>query len=691
MTISVSRENDIAVVTVSNPPVNALSQAVRKALWDAFASLSHDNSIRAIVLHCAGSTFFAGADIREFGKPPQPPFLPDVIAKIEATTVPVIAAIHGSALGGGLEVALGCHFRVALAQARLGLPEVKLGLLPGAGGTQRLPRLVGPEAALRMIVSGDPVPAATAKDMGLVDAIVYGDLPGAAIGYARGLIESAVPVRLVSERDEKLVDARRNPDAFDAAAAALIQRRRGFDAPAACVQSVRNAFTLPFAEGMKRERELFLSLVEGPQSAAQRHLFFAERSAMKVPAIPEGTPARLVSRAAVIGAGTMGSGIAQCFAEAGIPVTLIDPEPKALERAMELVRNNLERSAARSLKLPVWASERLALISPASDIAAVGDADLVVEAVYENMSLKQRIFSQLDKLAKPEAVLATNTSTLDVDKIAAATSRPHSVVGMHFFSPANAMRLLEVVRGEKTAPDVLKTAIETGRKLRKLPVTVGVCYGFVGNRMLHARFGQVEALLLEGATPSQIDKVMTDFGFAMGPCAVSDLAGLDVGWRARGEAGRVALVADAICRLGRFGQKTGAGYYHYPPGSRRGEADSEIEALIVQLAQENGYVRRQISAGEIFERLVFSLVNEGAAILEEGIASRASDIDLIWVNGYGWPAYEGGPMYFADRHGIRRIVEWLEHYSLATENEALRPNSLLLRLAETDGKFAAIG
>ncbi len=689
MITSVSRENEIAVVTVSNPPVNALSQGVRKALWDAFVSLYSDNSVRAIVLHCAGSTFFAGADIREFGKPPQPPFLPDVIALIEASPVPVIAAIHGSALGGGLEIALGCHFRVALAQARLGLPEVKLGLLPGAGGTQRLPRLVGPEPALRMILSGDPVSAANAKEMGLVDAIIYGDLPGAAVDYARTLTEGNAPVRPVSERGEKLVDARQNPDAFDAAAASLIERKRGFDAPAACAKSVRNAFTMPFAEGMKRERELFLALVEGPQSAAQRYLFFAERAAMKVPAIPEGTPSRLVTRAAVIGAGTMGSGIAQCFAEAGMPVTLIDPEPKALERAMELVRNNLERSAGRSQKLPVWVAERLALITPASEVAAAGDADLVIEAAYENMSLKQRIFGQLDKLAKPAAVLATNTSTLDVDKIAAATNRPQSVVGMHFFSPANVMRLLEVVRGEKTAPDALKTAIDIGRKLRKLPVTVGVCYGFVGNRMLHARFGQVEALLLEGATPSQIDKVMTDFGFAMGPCAVSDLAGLDVGWRARGEAGRVAIVADAICRLGRFGQKTGAGYYRYRPDSRRGETDPEIEALIVQLAQENGYVRRQITPEEIFERLVFSLVNEGAAILDEGIASRASDIDLIWVNGYGWPAFEGGPMFFADRFGIKKIAERLENYSLASANQALRPKPMLLRLAETDGKFTS--
>jgi 3-hydroxyacyl-CoA dehydrogenase len=685
--VSISREFDVAVVTVANPPVNALSQAVRQGLWNAFDSLERDDTVRAIVLHCAGSTFFAGADIREFGKAPQPPFLPDLIEKIEASRVPVIAAIHGSALGGGLEIALGCHWRAALADARLGLPEVKLGLIPGAGGTQRLPRLVGPEAALRMILSGDPVKAEQARDMGLVDFILYGDMPGAAIDYAMSLVEAGKPLRRTAAREDQLAKARDNLPAFDAAAAALLERRRGFDAPRACAESVRNACTLPFAEGMKRERELFISLVEGTQSAAQRYLFFAERAALKVPAIPEGTAARPVMRAAVIGAGTMGSGIAQCFAEAGIPVTLIDSDARALERAVDAIRGNLERIAARTNRLSSWIADRMSLVSPASDIAAAGDAGLIIEAVYENMSLKHRIFSELDGVAKPDAVLATNTSTLDVDKIAAATSRPQSVVGMHFFSPASVMRLLEVVRGEKTAPEVLKTAIETGRKLRKLPVTVGVCYGFVGNRMLHARFGQVEALLLEGATPTQIDKVMTDFGFAMGPCAVSDLAGLDVGWRARGEAGRVALVADAICRLGRFGQKTGAGYYQYKPGSRRGEADPEIEALILELALENGIVRRHISRDEIFERLVFSLVNEGAAILQEGIASRASDIDLIWVNGYGWPAFEGGPMYFADRHGLGRIAERLEHYSLATDNDALRPNAMLLGLAQTDGKF----
>ncbi len=671
MSITIARHGDIALVTVDSPPVNALSHAVRQGLSTAIGKAGADDRVKAVVIACGGSTFFAGADIREFGHAPKPPMLPEVIEQIEVLQKPVIAAIHGTALGGGLEVALGCHFRIALQSARLGVPEVKLGLLPGAGGTQRLPRLIGPLPALEMIISGDPVTAALALKSGLVDAVVEGDLPKAALEFARRVLDENLPVRRVSEMDGKLAPERADPAAFDAAAAALIEKKRGFDAPKACAEAVRNAFTLPFAEGIRRERELFTALRDGYQSAAQRHLFFAERTALKVPGMPEGTKARIVRSAAIIGAGTMGAGIAQCFAEAGIPVVLIDPDRQALERAFATIAANLQRSAARSGKDAGWAEAIGKGITPAEELSAAADADLIVEAVYENLSLKHRIFGELDAIAKPEAVLATNTSTLDIDKIAAATRRPESVVGMHFFSPANVMRLLEVVQAEKTAPDVLKTAIETGKALRKLPVTVGVCYGFVGNRMLHARFGQVEALLLEGASPSEIDAAMTQFGFAMGPCAVSDLAGLDVGWRARGEAGRTAIVADAICRMGRFGQKTGAGYYLYRDGSRRGEPDPEIDALIAKLAAQHGYVRRPVPHAEIFERLVFSLINEGAKILEEGIARRASDIDLIWVNGYGWPAYEGGPMFFADRIGLDVIAGKLEHYANVTGDRKL--------------------
>jgi 3-hydroxyacyl-CoA dehydrogenase len=677
----------IAVITVDSPPVNALSHAVRQGLWVAMEKAVADQRVRAIVFRCGGSTFFAGADIREFGQEPKPPMLPEVIERIEASPKPVIAAIHGTALGGGLEVALGCHFRIALANARLGLPEVKLGLLPGAGGTQRLPRLIGALPALDMIVSGEPVTAAQAETYGMLNAVIQSDLPGAALAFAQRVLDENLPVRRVSQFEEMLGAERENPQGFDDAAAALLAKKRGFDAPKACVEAVRNAFTLPFAEGLKRERELFLALRDGYQSAAQRHLFFAERAAMKIPGMPEGTKARPVRSAAVIGAGTMGAGIAQCLAEAVIPVVLIDPDAQALERALATVQANLQRSATRNGKDAGWVDAVAGRIATGPELSAAADADLVIEAVYENLSLKHRIFSELDVIAKPEAVLATNTSTLDVDKIAAATKRPESVVGMHFFSPANVMRLLEVVQAEKTAPDVLKTAIETGKMLRKLPVTVGVCYGFVGNRMLHARFAQVEALLLEGSSPSEIDAAMTQFGFAMGPCAVSDLAGLDVGWRARGEAGKVAIVADAICRLGRFGQKTGAGYYRYHEGARRGEADPDIEAMIAQLAVENGIARRQVPQTEIFERLVYSLINEGAKILEEGIARRASDIDLIWVNGYGWPAYEGGPMFYADRIGPAEIARRLERYALATRNDALMPAPLLVRLAQSGGSF----
>jgi 3-hydroxyacyl-CoA dehydrogenase len=683
LSITIARNGDIALVTVDSPPVNALSHSVRQGLSTAIEKAGSDERVRAIVIACAGSTFFAGADIREFGQQPKPPMLPEVIEQIESSSKPVIAAIHGTALGGGLEVALGCHFRIALPSARLGLPEVKLGLLPGAGGTQRLPRLIGALPALQMIVSGDPVTAPQALKSGLIDAVVEGDLHNAAIAFARRVLDENLPARRVSEMEGRLGDAA----GFDEAAAALIEKKRGFDAPKACVEAVRNAFNLPFAEGIRRERELFIALRDGYQSAARRHLFFAERAALKIPGMPEGTQGRAVRKAAVIGAGTMGAGIAQCFAEANIPVALIDPDRQALERASATISANLQRSAVRVGKDAGWADGIAARITHAQDLAAAADADLIIEAVYENLSLKHRIFAELDAIAKPQAVLATNTSTLDVDKIAAATRRPESVVGMHFFSPANVMRLLEVVQAERTAPDVLKTAIETGKALRKLPVTVGVCYGFVGNRMLHARFAQVEALLLEGASPSEIDAAMTQFGFAMGPCAVSDLAGLDVGWRARGEAGRTAIVADAICRMGRFGQKTGAGYYLYRDGSRRGEPDPEIDILIADLAADNGIARRQVPRTEIFERLVYSLVNEGAKILEEGIARRASDIDLIWVNGYGWPAYEGGPMFYADRIGPGIIAEKLEHHANLTGHEALMPAPLLKRLAQEGGSF----
>lgn len=688
--VRIERAGDIALVIADNPPVNAISAAVRQGLMEAIETADADPDARAIVIACDGATFFAGADIREFNEQPRQPFLPDLINRIEACSKPVVAAMHGTALGGGFEIALGCHWRVADPAAKMGLPETKLGLLPGAGGTQRLPRLIGPEAALDMILSGDPVDATRALKAGMIDELAQGDLREAAIEAARRLAREGGEPRRLSRDDSRIAASKADIAAYDAHAAAALARKRGYDFARACADSVRNAILLPFGEALTHERAFFLQLKEGPQSAAMRHLFFAERAALKIPGMPADTKARPVRKAAVIGSGTMGAGIAMCFADASIPVTLIDPNPEALERGLAAMRANYARSAAKSGKGEDWVEGRMRMVSAAGGLDGAAGADLVVEAVFEDMALKQQIFAELDRVTGPQAILATNTSTLDVNRIADATSRPEAVVGMHFFSPANVMRLLEVVQADRTSPEVLKTAIETGRKLRKLPVTVGVCYGFVGNRMLHARFGQVEALLLEGATPASIDRALTDFGFAMGPCAVSDLAGLDVGWRARQQAGRKAAVADAICALGRFGQKTGAGYYRYPEGSRRGEPDPEIEALIRGIAQERGIPRRSPEAGEIFERLVYTMINEGARILDEGVARRASDIDLIWVNGYGWPPYEGGPMFHADRIGLDRVASRLDELAARTGDESLRASPLLRRLAAEGGRFAQL-
>ena len=685
---NIERRGAIGIVTIDNPPVNALSHAVRSGLAQSVETLANDDDVKAIVIHCAGRTFFAGADIREFNSAPQAPHLPEVIQQIEDCPKPVIAALHGTALGGGCEVALGCHYRIAAPSAKLGLPEIKLGLLPGAGGTQRMPRLIGARAALDLIVSGEPIGARKALDAGMIDAIADGDILEEAIGFAQTLVDTAKPVRKISGEHEWTDRDRAAIAEFDAHAAALVERKRGLDAPRACVESVRNSLILPFAQGMRRERELFMELKNGTQSAAQRHLFFAERAALKIKDMPRDVKALPIAKAAVLGSGTMGGGIAMNFANAGIPVTIIDPAADALERGLATIRKNYERSAQRSGKGADWVDARMALITPAGDMEAAGDADLVIEAVFEDMALKKEIFARLDAITKPTAVLATNTSTLDINEIASATSRPQSVVGMHFFSPANVMRLLEVVRAEKTGFEALATAIAIGQKIAKIPVTVGVCHGFVGNRMLYARGAQVERLLVEGASPQAIDSVLVKFGFPMGPCAMGDLAGLDVGWRARKQAGRVAPVADAICELGRFGQKTGQGYYIYREGSRRGEADPEIDALIRQVGEMLGVKRREISESEIHERLIFPMVNEGARILDEGIVVRSSDIDVIWIYGYAWPVQHGGPMFHADQIGLKKVCERLEAYAEATGDESLKPSRLIRQLAEAGKGFS---
>jgi 3-hydroxyacyl-CoA dehydrogenase len=683
--VDLRRDGRIAILTTDNPPVNALRHEVRAGLAEALRRVRDDDEVEAVVIACAGRTFFAGADITEFGKPPQAPSLGEVIAAIESMPKPVAAALHGTALGGGFELALACHFRVATAGARVGLPEVKLGLLPGAGGTQRLPRLVGPEKALRMIVTGEPIGAAEALADGVVDEIAGGDLTISTIAFARRVAAERMPLRRVRDRDEKLV-----AEGFADAAAASIQRLRGREAPVACVEAVRNAMILPFDEGLKRESELFQQLVAGDQSKAQRHVFFAEREAAKVPGIPMDTKPRTVASAAVIGAGTMGSGIAMCFANAGIPVTLIETGNDLLQKGLDRIAANYRATVARGGLPADEMDRRLGLITGAVGIDATGDADVVIEAVFEEMGIKKRVFADLDRVAKPGALLATNTSTLDVDEIAGSTSRPQDVVGTHFFSPANVMRLLEIVRGAKSVPDAVATALTLARRLGKVPAVVGVCYGFVGNRMLGRRSVEAERLLLEGALPQEVESALVEFGLPMGPFAMMDLAGLDVGWLIRKSHGEHAVIEDALCEAGHFGQKTGRGYFRYQAGSRAAIPDPEVERIILDASARLGITRRKIGPEEIVERTVFPMVNEGARILEEGIATRPGDIDVIWVYGYGWPVWRGGPMYYADRIGLTQLRDRLTLYAERSGDESLRPAPLISRLAAENHGFASL-
>jgi 3-hydroxyacyl-CoA dehydrogenase len=686
--VDLARDGDIAVIAADNPPVNALRQEVRAGLAEAFRAAEADSGVRAIVLACRGRTFFAGADITEFGKPPVPPSLHEVIALVEGLSKPVVAAIHGTALGGGLELALGCHYRVAVPSAKLGLPEVKLGILPGAGGTQRLPRAVGPVKALRMIVSGEPIGAEEAHREGLVDAVSQGELVADAVAFARRIAD-ARPLPRLRDRNDKLQGADRA--AFDAAAAELTKRARGLKAPHACVEAVRLTLDTPVEQGLARERELFRELVAGDQSKAQRHVFFAEREAAKVPDMPKGTKERAVAKAAVIGAGTMGGGIAMSLANAGIPVTLIETADEALRRGLATIEKNYRATAARGGLTTEEVERRLGLIRGAIGLEAAADADLVIEAVFENMDLKKEIFGTLDRVAKPGAVLATNTSTLDVDEIAQATGRPGDVLGMHFFSPANVMRLLEVVRGKATSFDALQTAVAVGRRMGKVPAVVGVCDGFVGNRMLHRRTAEAERLLLEGALPHEVDAAIVEFGLPMGPYAMADLAGIDVGWRIRQHRGAKAPVSDALYEAGRYGQKTGAGYYRYEAGSRTPIPDPEVERLVTETSARLGIERRPIEKQEIVERMIYPMINEGARILEEGIALRPGDIDVVWVYGYGWPVWRGGPMHYADQVGLAQIRDRLAVYAARSGDPGLEPAPLLARLAAAGQGFASLG
>lgn len=687
--VKLERHDEVGIVTVNSPPVNALSAAVRGGILECIKAAIADPAIKGIVLTCAGRTFIAGADITEFGKPPKPPALNDVLAEIENSPKPVVAAIHGTALGGGLEVALACHFRVAVKEAKLGLPEVKLGLLPGAGGTQRLPRAVGPELAVKMIVGGDPIGASEALKNGLIEEIVEGPTLGAEL-FVRKLVAEKRPLRRLRDDDSKIAAARADRSIFTNAVAAMTKKARGLEAPFAAADAVGYAIDLPFDEGLKKEREGFLKLVASDQSKAQRYAFFAEREAAKIAGVPEGTKSRPVNRVAILGAGTMGGGIAMSFANAGIPVTLIETGEEQLKRGMGIMQKNWEATAARG-GIPADApAKRMALINGVVGIENVGDADLVIEAVFETMAVKQEVFGKLDQHVKPGAVLASNTSYLNIDEIAKATKRPQDVLGMHFFSPANVMKLCEIVRADKTAPDALVTAVTIARKIAKVPAVVGVCDGFVGNRMLAQRGKQSEKLLFEGALPQQVDAVVTKFGMPMGPFAMGDLAGLDIGWRSRKDRGIKSEIADALCEAGRFGQKTGKGYYKYEAGSRAPMPDPEVEKLIDETLLRLGRKKRIVSDDEILERMMYPMINEGAKILEEGIAARPSDIDVVWLYGYGWPIYRGGPMFWADTVGLKHIADRLAFYAKETNDPSLEPAPLLRKLAAEGKTFASL-
>ncbi len=687
----------IGVLTVDNPPVNALARGVRQGLRDSAAKAAADDEIKALVVIAAGRTFMAGADIAEFGDMEKTanPSLPEVCADFEDCPVPVIAALHGTALGGGLETALACHYRIGVESLRVGLPEVKLGILPGSGGTQRLPRLIGVEAALPMILTGDHVPAARALELGIIDEIVEGDLLEAALAFAGRVVDEEMPLRRVRDMDDKLASARDNPAIFDLARQQLEKRARGYFSPWKIVEAVEIAVNLPFDEGLAKERELFLECMASPQSKGLIHAFFSERGVNKIPDVPRDTPAATIESAAVIGAGTMGGGIAMCLANAGIATTLIDVSDEAVEKGMATITKNYAATVAKGRLSQDEMDERLALITPTSDFDAVAGVDLALEAAFEEMDIKKELFARLDKTCKADAILATNTSTLDIDEIAAATSRPESVIGTHFFSPANVMRLLEVVRGAKSSKETIASAMKLGKTLRKVAVLAGNCDGFIGNRMVHSYFRQASFLIEEGALPQQVDQVMVEFGWAMGPFAVSDLAGMDVGWRIRqrrlaeglpqGE--RYSAVADKLCEMGRFGQKTSAGVYRYEEGSRKPIPDPEIEDLIRKTSEELGIERREISDQEIVKRCIYSLVNEGAKILEEGMALRAADIDIVYIYGYGFPPYRGGPMFYADTVGLKSVYEDVEAFSIEHPGEGWEPAALLKKLADEGRGF----
>tara|TARA_B100001142_G_scaffold85918_2_gene87311 strand:- start:1025 stop:3115 length:2091 start_codon:yes stop_codon:yes gene_type:complete len=649
---------NIAILTLNSPPVNALSANVREGLDIGIKAAIANNNIEAIVLICDGRTFIAGADISEFGKEPKGPSLFEVQEELENSPKPIIAAIHGTALGGGLEVALTCHYRIAVPSAKCGLPEVSLGLLPGAGGTQRLPRLVGVEQALKMVTSGTHLSADKCLKSGLIDKMASeNQLLEDSTSFAKEILANNRPLKKVRDMDEKVIAARGNDQLFSDFRKSIARKTRGFLAPEYNIQCIEAAVNKSFEEGIKVERDLFLKLVTGNQSAAQRYFFFSQRQVAKIPDIPRETEKLKINEVGIIGAGTMGGGIAMNFANANIPVTIVEQNQERLDKGIGIIRKNYENTASKGRISLEDVEKRMSLINGDVSINSLSEKDLIIEAVFENMDLKKEIFSKLNTVAKNGAILATNTSGLDINEIASTTDRPENVIGLHFFSPANVMKLLEVVRGEKTSNEVIATSMAMAKSIGKIAALVGVCPGFVGNRILAQRQREANKLILEGALPWDIDDALFDFGFPMGPFAMSDLAGLDIGWNK--ETSRGETVREKLCENDRFGQKSGKGFYIYDE-NRNKSSDPEVEELIINFAQEKQIKRRSINKEEIIERCLYPMINEGFKILEEGMAIRASDIDIIWINGYGWPVYEGGPMFYGNLIGFEKILEWLK-------------------------------
>jgi 3-hydroxyacyl-CoA dehydrogenase len=694
--VQLTKDNGIAIITINNPPVNALSPGVPEGIAAAIEQIDKDESVKAAVLIGGGKTFVAGADIKEFGKitsgkPGAGIELTAFLLKIEDCRVPVVMAIHGSAFGGGLELAMSGHYRVAAPGAQVGQPEVKLGLIPGAAGTQRLPRLAGAAKAVEMCADGNPIKAADALNSGIVDRLIEGDLLTGAVAFAREVADQ--PKRKTRERNDKLGSPEQNAPMFAAARENARKKQRGLIAPLAAIDAIEAATKLPFDEGCKFERKLFMECLFSDQSKALIHVFFGEREVAKIPDIPKETPLISVNSAAVVGAGTMGGGIAMVLANAGFPVLLKEADQAALDKGLANIQKNYATSVKRGRFTQAFVDERLKLIQPTLSYDSFANADLVIEAVFEGMALKKEVFAELDRVCKPGAILASNTSTLNIDEIASSTSRPQSVIGTHFFSPANVMRLLEIVRGKASSKEVIATCMQLCKKIGKIGVLVGNCRGFVGNRMFHPYVRESVFLLEEGASVEAVDSALYDFGMAMGPLAVGDLAGLDVGWRIRKEYRhlekpgiRQAFAGDNLCEMGRFGQKTGAGWYKYDE-NRRAIPDPEVALLVRKWAAEAGIPQREISRQEIVDRCVYALVNEGARILEEGFALRAVDIDIIYLNGYGFPAYRGGPMWYADTVGLKKVLERVEEFH-KQHGELWEPAPLLKRLAEEGKKFA---